>query len=440
MMRDSLGNTGTASSPVSATTPAGPALFYSQSLDSDPGWTTEGQWSFGLPAGSGGQSGGPDPSSGYTGTKVYGYNLAGDYESNLQQKHLTSSAIDCSGRSDIHLKFWRWLGVESPSYDHAYVQVSTNGVDWTIVWENTSSIADSVWSQVDLDISAIADNQSDVYLRWTMGATDSSVQYCGWNIDDIELIGITQDTDADGMPDAWETTHGLNPGINDAAGDADGDLLSNYGEYIAGTDPSDSASYFRISTGIDETTMLPHFTVKWTAVPGRVYNVLWTPSLMQDFQPLETGIQPPKNSFTDTMHTLESSGYYRVVVMLAGYDEDGDGLPNYWENQYAVADAYADGDSDGFNNLAEFIAGTDPTNQFSFFTVTNTMAKTNETNYFVVEWTAIPNRLYSVLWTTNLLSSFQAMATDIEHPQNSYTDTTHNAESEGYYKVNIRIK
>ncbi|MCK5804940.1 MAG: lamin tail domain-containing protein, partial [Lentisphaeria bacterium] len=44
-MRDSLGNTGVASAPASATTPAGPAVFYSQSLDTNPGWTTEGLWS-----------------------------------------------------------------------------------------------------------------------------------------------------------------------------------------------------------------------------------------------------------------------------------------------------------------------------------------------------------------------------------------------------------
>ena len=47
-----------------------------------------------------------------------------------------------------------------------------------------------------------------------------------------------QDADADGMPDAWETTFGLDPDDpSDAATDADGDGLSNLQEYLAGTYP-----------------------------------------------------------------------------------------------------------------------------------------------------------------------------------------------------------
>ncbi len=40
------------------------------------------------------------------------------------------------------------------------------------------------------------------------------------------------DTDGDGMPDAWETMHGLNPGVADNNGDFDGDGYTNLEEYI----------------------------------------------------------------------------------------------------------------------------------------------------------------------------------------------------------------
>mgnify|MGYP000137365577 CR=1 FL=1 len=100
--------------------------------------------------------------SGNTGTKVYGYNLSGDYQNSLPERHLTTPAIDCSDRSKVILSFYRWLGVEQPAYDHAYVRVSTDGVTWATVWENGAEITDASWQLVEHDLSTIADGQSTV--------------------------------------------------------------------------------------------------------------------------------------------------------------------------------------------------------------------------------------------------------------------------------------
>ncbi|HPS54678.1 MAG TPA: hypothetical protein PLP05_03685 [Sedimentisphaerales bacterium] len=168
----------------------GQEKFYELTMDTDPGWTTEGLWAFGQPTGQGGEEyGGPDPVSGYTGNNVYGYNLEGNYTDNLSETHLTSTAIDCSGRSNVRLKFWRWLGVEYSNYDHAYIQISNNGTDWVVVWQNDGEVIDLTWKRIVIDISAVADNQATVYLRWTMGSTDDIGAYCGWNVDDIQLWG-----------------------------------------------------------------------------------------------------------------------------------------------------------------------------------------------------------------------------------------------------------
>ena len=51
-------------------------------------------------------------------------------------------------------------------------------------------MTDTSWTQMDVDISSVADDQETVYVRWTMGTTDGGWQYCGWNIDDIEIWGI----------------------------------------------------------------------------------------------------------------------------------------------------------------------------------------------------------------------------------------------------------
>jgi len=249
------------------------------------------------------------------------------------------------------------------------------------------------------------------------------------------IIG-NSDSDGDGILDEWE--HRWFGGNVLPDGNADGDVQSNGDEYISGTDPTNSASYFHVTTETGNPSQ--HMVINWESITGRVYNVYWTPSLMEEFQPLGIGIQYPQNSYTDTVHSAESSGYYRVVVMRADYDADGDGLPNDWESQYAVADAFADGDHDGFNNMAEFIAGTIPTNGASYFTAANSVADVNGTNCFVVEWISIPDRLYSVQWTTNLMAEFQVLETGLEHPQNSYTDTVHGAGNTGFYKINVELK
>jgi len=53
----------------------------------------------------------------------------------------------------------------------------------------------------------------------------------------------TTDTDHDGMPDWWEVKYGLNPSVNDAHSDLDGDGFTNLTEYRRGTDPSDPNSH-----------------------------------------------------------------------------------------------------------------------------------------------------------------------------------------------------
>ena len=173
---------------LAATNIPAPVVFYSANMDANPGWTYQGQWAWGQPTGGSGSSGVPDPTSGHTGSNVVGYNLSGGYGRINSTLYATTQAINCSGRTGVTLGFWRWLGVDSSSSDHAYVQVSSNGANWTTVFQNPSTtINEQAWSYQVYDISALADNQAAVYVRWGMGKTNRSGSDCGWNIDDVTL-------------------------------------------------------------------------------------------------------------------------------------------------------------------------------------------------------------------------------------------------------------
>ena len=126
----------------------------------------------------------------------------------LVAEYLTTDAIDCTGLIDTELRFRRWLGVESGWFDKAIVEVSANGTDWALVWEHTdgdSAVNESSWSLQSYDISAVADGESTVYVRWGMGPTDGVTTYPGWNIDDVEIWAAMPSIPADFTGDGLVT-------------------------------------------------------------------------------------------------------------------------------------------------------------------------------------------------------------------------------------------
>ncbi len=219
---NATGDSGTLNSWALRIAPVGgdcptPVVAYTFPLDIDPGWTTEGQWAFGQPTGQG--SGNGDPTAGHTGTNVYGYNLAGDYPGGMAAtEYLTTTAIDCTRLAGTRVRFRRWLGIESSTFDHANLDVSADGVNWTAVWNHatTSTVSESTWSLSSHNISAVADGVGTVFLRWGMGPTDASVNYPGWNIDDIEITGVIQETDCNlnGVPDSEDIALGTSLDCN----------------------------------------------------------------------------------------------------------------------------------------------------------------------------------------------------------------------------------
>jgi hypothetical protein len=81
---------------------------------------------------------------------------------------------------------------------------------------------------VDSDGDGVAD-ELDAFPLDPAENTDTDGDGTGNNAD--------LDDDDDGMPDAWEIVNNLNPLADDANGDPDGDGVSNFDEYNAGTGP-----------------------------------------------------------------------------------------------------------------------------------------------------------------------------------------------------------
>jgi hypothetical protein len=87
------------------------------------------------------------------------------------------------------------------------------------------------------------------------------------------------DEDADGLPDLWETFHGLSPADPlDALLDTDADGQNALNEFYAGTDPADGSSAHKVETVIlTPAPVLQPFPrtvyVTWTAYPGVKYEL-----------------------------------------------------------------------------------------------------------------------------------------------------------------------
>jgi len=130
------------------------------------------------------------------------------------------------------------------------------------------------------------------------------------------LLDPNQSAAGDGIPNAWKQRYGFNPfDPTVAAADPDHDGQSNLNEYLAGTDPTNAASVFRM---ISATVNSPDVRVDWSTVGGHSYVVQTNrdlgAGLFGDLSPLITvsGTEEGTTNYVHVGGATNGAGFYRV--------------------------------------------------------------------------------------------------------------------------------
>ncbi|MCE9613686.1 MAG: right-handed parallel beta-helix repeat-containing protein [Lentisphaerae bacterium] len=129
----------------------------------------------------------------------------------------------------------------------------------------------------------------------------------------FEYLHPTADSDHDGQPDAWELSQRLNPRVDDAGEDLDGDGFVNGDEYVAGTSPTNAADLFRITAVNGSSAGVGFF---WSSVSGRSYRVYAGPEPGGAWSNVDelAGTGQPQ-TYTNQLDTPEVR-FYRLDVAL----------------------------------------------------------------------------------------------------------------------------
>ena len=185
----------------------------------------------------------------------------------------------------------------------------------------------NTWGYLLVEISGPGTNDLGVTMTWKQRTYDAStatyIYVATTNIFTYTAVNRFQDSVGDGIPDWWRAqyfggTGAITNALSCATADPDGDGMSNYQEYLAGTNPTNAASVFKIQ-GI--TNNASGLTVSFQSAWGRNYMLYSSTNLASGAwtavpsQPVVLG-DGGVDLLTDSATAASTQHFYRIGVQL----------------------------------------------------------------------------------------------------------------------------
>ncbi|MBL9139745.1 MAG: hypothetical protein JNK85_28000 [Verrucomicrobiales bacterium] len=126
---------------------------------------------------------------------------------------------------------------DAPERDPASYRLegSSDGIQFTLIAEGQIPAFSRRYMRQEITFQ---NTRSYTSYQITFPTVANPVVASALQIAEVELLGIANDVDMDGLPDSWEVRYFGGTLGEEAAGDPDKDSLTNGDEYEAGTDPA----------------------------------------------------------------------------------------------------------------------------------------------------------------------------------------------------------